>query len=74
MFKISGVFTMMHSDKYIVSDEQGQYVYYTDYYHEALELLSQYNKDLVERGINGSAAILKRKIDGSGRCNYELYY
>ncbi|GGI90569.1 hypothetical protein [Legionella impletisoli] len=65
---------MTHSNKYIVSDEQGNYVYYTDHYHEALGLLSQYNKDLVKHGINGSAAILKRKIDGNGRCHYELYY
>lgn len=74
MVKTSGVFTVIHSDEYIVSDEQGHYVYYTDHYHQALEILSQYNKNLVERGINGNAAILKRKIDGSGGCYYELHY
>ena len=63
----------MESKEYAVSDETGDYVFYTDSYSEALEMMKEIDNNLDEEDEEdeGSAAIMRR-VEGTG--GYELYY
>ncbi len=58
------------SKLYAVSDETGDYIFYTDDYHLAKGCVDNLDRKLREKGIEGCGAVMKN--DGTGR--YELFY
>jgi hypothetical protein len=62
---------MSNIKKYAVSDQTGQYVFFSDDYQEVEAEMRDINETLSEGGSDETAAIMKR-VDGTE--HYELYY